>query len=475
MLLCDVYKLSHRAEYPDKTTLVYSNFTPRKSRVNGVNHMVFFGLQYVLKEYFKRRFDEYFFNVPLDEVRKDYRSMADSILGKDAIPIDHVEALWNLGYLPIVIKALPEGTSVPMGTPCLTIWNTHPDFFWLTNYLETLISCILWKPCTSATTANEFRKNFVKYARVSGGDESFIPFQGHDFSFRGMSGVEDACMSGAAHLLSFSGSDTIPAMPFLEQYYGADRNKELIMCSVAASEHSVFSAGGMEHEFDTFKRMINEVHPTGIVSIISDTWSLWDVVTDYLPRLKNDIMKRDGKTVIRPDSGTPNLILCGDRNGDSEPERKGLIRCLWEIFGGTVNEKGYKVLDSHIGAIYGDSINLDEQLKILDGLHMNGFASTNVVLGIGSYTYQYVTRDTYGTVCKATYCEVDGQPREIFKAPKTGGWKKSHRGLLRVNPDLTTYQQVSWAEEGGELTEVFRDGIITRESSLAEIRERVQQ
>lgn len=470
----DGYKADHRSQYPKGTNLVYSNFTPRVSRVKGVDKMVFFGLQYLLKEYFIERFQREFFFQPKGKVLKEYQDLMDCYLGPKAITVDHIGELWDYGKLPIVVKALPEGTAVPMGTPCMVLYNSDPRFFWLVNYLETLISSVLWKGSTSATTANEFRKNFAYYADASGGDMKMVPWQGHDFSFRGMSCTEDACLSGAAHLLSFTGTDTIPAILFLEKYYNANRHKELIGGSVPATEHSVMSAGGDDNEFLTYKRLINEVYPNGIVSVVSDTWDFWNVVTDFLPRLKDDIMRRNGKLVIRPDSGVPHKIICGDPDATSEPEKKGLVRCLWDIFGGT---KGFahRQLDPHIGFIYGDSINLEEQVRILSGLTRSGFSTTCGVLGIGSYTYQYVTRDTYGTVCKATYCEVDGQPREIFKAPKTGGWKKSHRGLLRVNPDLTTYQQVSWAEEGGELTEVFRDGIITREASLSEIRARIQR
>jgi nicotinamide phosphoribosyltransferase len=243
ILLKDGYKVGHKFQYPEGTTLVYSNLTPRNSRIKGVEEVVFFGLQYFIKEYLMRQFDENFFQQPKEKVMAQYRRRIDNYLGKDAIAYEHIEALHDLGYLPLEIKALPEGALVPMKIPVLTIRNTKPEFFWLTNMLETIMSAILWKPMTSATTAFQYLKTFRQFAAVTvGEDMSFVPWQGHDFSFRGMSGVEDAVMSSAAHLLSFTGTDTIPAIDFLEEYYNADCERELIGGSVAATEHSVASS-----------------------------------------------------------------------------------------------------------------------------------------------------------------------------------------------------------------------------------------
>ncbi|RYY64444.1 MAG: nicotinate phosphoribosyltransferase, partial [Chitinophagaceae bacterium] len=385
-------------------------------------------------------------------------------------------------YLPLEIKAIPEGTPVPMKVPVLTIRNTAPAFFWLTNMLETIMSDILWKPCTSASTAFEYLKTFTKYARETvGADDSFIAWQGHDFSFRGMSGVEDAVMSGAAHLLSFAGTDTIPAIDFLEEYYQADCEKELIGGSVAATEHSVMCMGTQDAEIDTFLRLIRDVYPAGIISIVSDTWDFWKVITEFLPELKEQILARNGKVVIRPDSGDPVKIIIGDEEAPKgSPAYKGAIECMWETFGGTITEKGFKLLDSHIGLIYGDSITTQRQTAILEGLKQKGFASYNVVLGIGSFTYEYVTRDSYGFAMKATYGEVNGIGRDIFKDPKTDdGTKKSAKGLMQVYKDeqgnLQLKDQCSWEEEGqGVLQTVFKDGKLLAEESLEQIRKRLK-
>lgn len=482
MNLIDGYKADHRRQYPEGTEFVYSNFTPRQSRVPGVDKVVFFGLQYFIKEYLIERWNEGFFKRPKDEVLKSYKRRMDNYLGPDAISCEHVAELHDLGYLPIKIKALPEGTLVPVGIPVLTIVNTIANFSWLTNYLETLMSNILWKPITSATTAFQYRKKFEEFAEKTGYDKLFIPWQGHDFSFRGMSGNEDALMSGAAHLLSFTGTDTIPAIDFLEMYYNADSDKELIGGSVPATEHSVMSMGEKESEINTFKRFITKLYPTGIVSIVSDTWDFWKVMTEYLPILKEDILARDGRLVIRPDSGDPVKIICGDNETApsflTEAQIKGAYELLWDTFGGTINDKGYKVLDPHVCLIYGDSITLERQDSILNLLEKKGFAFSNGVLGIGSFTYEYVTRDTFGFAMKATWGQVNGKAKDIFKNPKTDtGFKKSAKGLLSVYSDkgiLKLKDQCSKAEEDSGLLEVvFEDGKLYKDQSLMEIRTRL--
>lgn len=480
--LTDGYKVDHRNQYPKGTSLVYSNWTPRKSRIDGVDKVVFFGLQYFVKKYLIEDFNTNFFQKPKAEVVKKYRRRIENYLGPDAITYDHIEALHDLGYMPVRIKALPEGTLVPMRVPMFTIENTIPEFFWLTNFLETIMSCILWMPCTSATTAYEYRKILNHFAHETGGDMEFVQWQGHDFSFRGMAGLEAANMSGAGHLLSFTGTDTIPAIDFLEEYYNANSDKELVGGSVPATEHSVMCMGTQDGEINTFKRLIRETYPAGIVSIVSDTWDFWQVITSFMPELKEMILARNGKVVIRPDSGDPIKIICGDPNAaNGSPEYKGAIECLWEIFGGTTTSKGYKQLDSHIGLIYGDSITLERCKAICEGLKAKGFASTNVVLGIGSYTYQHVTRDIFGFAMKATYGEVNGEGRAIFKDPKTDdGTKKSAKGLIRVEgKDITVTgmkDMLTREEEAkGMLELTFENGKIIKDQSLSEIRNRIKE
>ena len=478
----DFYKADHRRQYPEGTTEVYSNFTARSSRLANVmrnnfdDKIVFFGLQYFMKHFLVDSWDKDFFSQSKSYILHNYKHRMDTSLGKDAIDIKHIAALHDLGYLPLKIKALPEGSRVPIGVPVLTVVNTHPDFFWLTNYIETIISAYLWKPITSATIALEYKKILQNYAKETGADESFIDYQAHDFSFRGMSSLQDAALSGAAHLTSFYGTDTIPAIDLLEYYYNASACREMIGCSVPATEHSVMCMGTQDGELETFKRLINDLYPAGVISIVSDTWDFWRVITEYVVALKDDILSRKGKVVIRPDSGNPVKIICGDRDSpEGTPEYKGAVQCLWEVFGGTKTKKGYKTLDQHIGLIYGDSITLQRAEEILLRLSAQGFASDNIVFGIGSYTYQYATRDNFGFAMKATSGIVNGERRDIFKNPKTDdGTKKSAKGLLRVESKDDTfvlYDQQSVEEEKKGILEVkFLDSEIVNQTSLAKIR-----
>jgi len=477
-LLTDFYKIGHPFQYPKGTTLVYSNLTPRKSRLDGVEEMTFFGLQYFIKEYLITYFNENFFEQPIEKLMKEYKRRVVTSLGGDLPTYEHIEKLHDLGYLPIEIKALPEGKSVKMKVPVLTIVNTLPEFFWLTNFVESIISAILWQPCTSATVAKEYRKILNGFAEKTGMPKEFVQWQGHDFSFRGMSSLESAVLSGMGHLLSFTGTDTIPAIDALEKYYNANSDEELIGGSVPATEHSVMCSGSKDGEIETFKRLITEVYPNGIVSIVSDTWDLWKVCTEYLTELKEIILARDGKVVIRPDSGDPVEIICGNPNGATENERKGVVELLWDVFGGTETEKGYKLLDSHIGAIYGDSITRQRATEICQRLMDKGFAS-QVVFGVGSFTYQYNTRDTFGIAMKATYIEIGDEAREIFKKPITDdGTKISATGLLCVvkeNDEYKLIDKCDWEKESqSELKTVFKDGKLVKEFTLAEIRTNVE-
>lgn len=480
LLLTDGYKVDHRRQYPNLTTLVYSNWTPRKSRVSGIDEVVFFGLQYFIKKYIIQDFNDNFFKKSKEEVVRKYARRINNYLGENQVGTAHIETLHDLGYIPMVFKALPEGVSVPVRVPMFTMYNTKAEFFWLTNYFETLLSAVIWLPCNSATIAKQYRKILDEYAANTSSIPEFVNWQGHDFSMRGMGGIEAAVTSASGHLLSFTGTDTIPAVDFLEEYYGANSDNELIGGSVAATEHSVMCMGTDTGEFETFKRLITEIYPKGIVSIVSDTWDLWKVLTDYLPRLKNEIIAREGKVVVRPDSGDPVDIICGNPDGKSEQERKGVIELLWDAFSGTVNSKGYKELLPKVGAIYGDSITIDRATQICERLKQKGFASTNIVLGIGSFTYQYNTRDTFGFAMKATYGEVNGEGREIFKDPITDdGTKKSAKGLLQITKDekgkYLLKDQCTWTEEQhGELKEIFRDGKLLVDDTLDKIRKRVK-
>lgn len=501
----DFYKLGHIRQYPENTTLVYSNLTPRSDRLfKGLpdfeHKIVFFGLQGFIQEVLQDQFNQNFFDLDEQDVIDKYHGLVSAALGPDNAGFDHIVALHRLGYLPIRIKALPEGARVSMKVPVFTVENTLPEFYWVTNFLETLLSSNLWKGSTNATIAYEYRRLLDRYADLTGSDKFMVNFQAHDFSARGMSGMEDAIRSGAGHLVSFMGTDTVGAIEYVQDYYTPEDASTLIGGSVPATEHSVMCMGGFEDEQETFRRLIEDIYPAGIVSIVSDTWDFWKVMTEFTVNLKDKILARDGKVVFRPDSGDPVKILTGYKEGEytivggqfyewdsircekgrqlTLAEVNGAVEVLWGIFDGTVTSTGHKLLDSHVGLIYGDSITLQRAEQILSRLAEKGFASGNVVFGVGSYTYQYNTRDTFGFAVKATYGEVDGVGRELFKDPKTdSGTKKSARGLLRVDlvdGEYVLKDQVSREEEqGGELRVVFEDGELYNYEGLDVIRKRL--
>ena len=488
LMAIDFYKADHRRQYPEGTEYVYSNFTPRSARLANVlegfdERVVFLGLQAYIKRILIEQWQREFFDKPKEDVLKKYKRRMDTSLGEDAISTEHIEALHDLGYLPIKIKALEEGSRVNIKVPVFTVVNTLPEFFWLTNYLETSISAEVWKPCTTATIAFEYKRLLKKFADDTGAPLDFLPIQAHDFSFRGMSGAEDAALAGLGHLASFMGTDTVAAIDYAEDYYKAS---ELVGVSVPATEHSVMCMGTKESEIDTFKRLINDLYPHGIVSIVSDTWDFWQVINEFARELKDDILnrKRDAlgfsKVVFRPDSGDPVKVICGDPDAKpGSPENKGAVECLWDIFGGSVTEKGYKLLSDRVGIIYGDSITLQRAEAILAQLKEKGFASTNVVFGVGSYTYQHVTRDTFGFAMKATWGQVKGEGRDIFKDPVTDkGEKKSAIGLLRVEQTDNGFQlfdkQTPEQEQQGIFQTVFQDGKLLKETTFEEIRKRLE-
>ena len=526
--LSDGYKLSHGKMYADGTTMVYSNLTPRSDRIHKKNATAFYdgklvwvGAQGAIRE-IHEAFEE-FFKSPKEKVVGRFARRMEGYLGGYEPAVKAISELHDLGYLPLKIKAIKEGSRVNFGIPVMTIRNTVPEFYWLTNYLETVISNLTWKVATNATIANEYRNIVEHYGDKTGTDTFTRSIQCHDFSMRGMSGPEDSARAGFGHLLSFIGTDTLPAMDYAEDYYDADG---LIAISVPATEHAVATSNILAIEQHVKSRntrqyiaderlysellfmrdLITRKFPTGIVSYVADSFDFWAVLTDILPTLKDVILAREashvapGKLVIRPDSGDPVKVICGYNKDEyktlvwdfgetyvcnetdvelTEAEVKGAIEVLWETFGGTITEKGYKMLDSHIGLIYGDSITTKRAEEILRRLADKGFASGNVVFGIGSYTYQCNTRDSFGFAVKATYTEVDGNAVAIFKDPKTDSKKKSAKGLLFVgyNTDgggnFFLQDNVSLEEEESQdnlLRTIFEDGKFFNTQTLSDVR-----
>ena len=471
LLMTDVYKLGHMEQYAPGCSKVYSYLTARSDKT--FSKTVFFGLRYYLEQYMSMKLEPWM-GEELLEVRK-------AILGFNSPEVEKkVRALCQLGYFPIEIKAVKEGTVMPVRNALMTITNTHPDFYWCVGFVESLI-LKLWYPITVASCCYKYRETVDEFFELTvSDDQQFLKdFSVHDFGYRGDASEEGAALSGVAFLVSFLGSDTVPAYPFAVRYYDADRSQP-IMLSVPASEHSVMCSFGREDELGAFRNMLC-LYPTGIVSIVSDTFDVYRVLTEFAAELKDQILSRPegSKVVFRPDSGNPEYIICGDPNAvEGSNEWKGAIRLLDEMFGSTVNEKGYKVLNPKVGLIYGDGMYLERYRRTLERLKDMGYAASNLVIGVGGILRNH-SRDTLGFAIKATYVEVDGAPREIEKDPVTDKAKKSHKGLLALKWDnenaYTTEDRVTpEQEEGGLLIPVFRDGHILVRPTLAQIRRRVR-
>ena len=492
--LADFYKIGHIKQYVPGTEEMYSNFTAR-----GMTHAsvlpdfdkktVWVGAQGKL-QILHDIWQQSFFSRPRQEVLARFQRRMDYALGPKAIDTKAMGALHDLGFLPLRVKALPEGSRVNLRVPLLTVRNTRADFAWCTNYVESQLSSEFWKTPTNATTAYEFRRMLQKFCDETGGIPQFIRWQGHDFSFRGMSGVYDGTSSAIAHLLCFNGTDSISALDYLEDYYMADASIEALGGSVPATEHSVVTLNGPEGEVDFAKRLMTELYPKGVVSNVGDSFDFWWMSTEGLRQLKPTIMSRQpdmfglNKYVIRPDSGDPVKIINGDPKADQgSPEQKGLLRCIAEVFDAESTQTGptstgHTLLDPHIGVIYGDAITLDRGHEMLKGMKDNGFCSSNMVFGVGSYTYQHVTRDTYAHAYKATNAVVNGESRAIYKDPKTdNGMKKSARGYLRVEKegeDFVLYDnQTPDQERRGALRDVYVDGKFPNQETWRTIRERL--
>lgn len=509
----DGYKIGHKRMLAEGTDFLYGTWIPRsiKHAPKSIEKIVSFGHQ-LTWTWINDEFQENFFNQPRNTASQFGQDMS-LYLG---LPFDanHFKELHALGYLPIRVKALPEGIETLPNIPHMTFVNTEKGFAWLTLYLETIVSSLAWKPATSATIALKYRRTALEWVeKTDPANLWLVDYMCHDFSARGLS-PWDMISSGLGHATSHRGSDTIICIPAARYFYG-EPDTEVCINSVNASEHSVsttkiFTVGEKQMLSDWLKEF-----PIGILSVVSDTFDLWKLITEYLPILKDEIMSRDGKMVIRPDSGNPVDIICGTQflapslswltknvagvayenwyymDGDVEmqhhatdgeykrtpkPSDIGVIELLWNIFGGTTNDKGYKVLDPHIGAIYGDSINPERQVEIYRRLEAKGFASTNIVLGVGSFTYQFNTRDTFGFAAKGSWFEANGIPYNIYKDPATDdGTKKSLKGLMRVYDDNGTIkvkEECSWNEENeGLLQVIFEDGKFSNLTSLTKIRE----
>lgn len=474
MLLIDFYKAVHAEMLPTNITKSVSYFTPRMSRVKRWDKVVMFGLQGFIKTYLIDYFNEEFFNKSFDEVIGEYKRIMDATLGENAYKIEKIEKLHNLGYLPIEIVALPEGTLVPMHVPMFGITNTHPDFAWLPQSLESLISAEMWHPMLAATVGYTYRQIVDKYYDLTCDDNIPRARALGAFDFRGEECLQSAEKAGAGWCLSFLNTATVPTIPYLEAMYNCDCTKEPVAFGSPSTEHSVmcsnYAVDGDENTL--LRKLLTEIYPNTSFSAVLDSYDYWNVIENILPQLRKEIMEHNGCMLMRGDSGDCVEVVT-----------KTVFK-LWDIFGGTVNSKGYKVLDPHVKAIYGDSITVQRCEDIYKILMENGFACSNVALGVGSFSFQCIeedgvlkpfTRDTFSSCIKATYCEIDGKPTPIFKNPKDGGFKKSQKGcciVYEIDHKISYADELSWNEAcvGNMLKTVFKDGVMVREQSISDIR-----
>jgi nicotinamide phosphoribosyltransferase len=463
LLLCtDTYKFGHLYQYPKGITKVYSYLQTRTNK-GRMSEVVFFGLQYYIKQYLQ---------APITKENVDeFVATVEHILGPGAVKREHYDKLVELGYLPLKIRAVPEGTIVPIKNVLMTVENTHPDFYWLVGFLESLLLKV-WNTCTVASNSYRIKKAVTQFAEETCDDSSHAKFQVHDFGYRGTSSEETAALSGAAHLTSFLGTDTVPAVSMIQKYY---KGEWPIGLSVPASEHSVMSSYTKENELAAFKNML-ELYPKGIVSIVSDTYDFWNVMINFTEELRLQIESRDGKVVFRPDSGNPPDIICGDLGAvEGSPERIGALEILWQKFGGTTNSKGYRVLNPKVGLIYGDGIYFDRMIEILSRMKEMKFATSNIVFGIGGLLLQNFNRDDLGFAIKATYVEVGEERRSIVKFPMTDKGKKSHSGKVALRKNISGFYTVDNLTDDSDsfLEDVFLDGKLVRETSFQEVRARI--
>ena len=477
MLLIDFYKAVHAEMLPEGITRSVSYFTPRMSRVNRWNRVVFFGLQAFIKTYLIDYFNEEFFKKPFDDVIGEYRRIMDAALGAGVYKIEKIEKLHNLGYLPIEIVALDEGTEVPMHVPMFGITNTHPDFAWLPQSLESLISAEMWHPMIAATVGKTYRDIVDRYYALTCDD--YLPRARAlgAFDFRGEECLQSAVKAGAGWCLSFLNTATVPTIPFLEQMYNCDCTKEPVAFGSPSTEHAVMCSNyAVDGDEETLlRRLLTEIYPNTSFSAVLDSYDYWNVIDNILPKLNKEILEHNGCMLMRGDSGDCVEVVY-----------KTVLK-LWEQFGGTVNSKGYKVLDPHVRAIYGDSVTVQRLERIYQLLEDAGLAACNVALGVGSFSFQCIeedgllkpfTRDTFSSCIKATYCEINGTPTPIFKNPKDGGFKKSQKGccvVFEIDNEIRYADGLTWEEAymGNMLKPVFKDGAMVREQSLAEIREKL--
>ena len=570
LLLIDFYKACHAEQYPAGMTKIYSPGTPRLSRLKDVEEVTYIGGQAFSKEYLIKAFNDCFFSLSEEEVINQYKRIMINTLTKDESRADKIRDLHRLGYLPIALYTVPEGMATAIGVPQSCFVNTHPDFAWLTNTLETLYSCYIWHIQIAAEVGKRYRKIVDKYVEQTCDPDVRAARMLGDFSMRGQHCDESAMKASAAWLCSFLNTATVPAIMWLEDYYNCNIENEEVGYGALSFEHSTVTSNyAIDGDEETnLKRALTEIYPNDNFSYLTDSYDHDNFLMNVVPNCKEEILAHNGTILFRGDSGDPVEIIAGkeiewerdryeiflendeeeiyeyfrdyaydndidglvtryfningifykvdfdplfikERGGYSdsnyyfldgydiaieevEPslELLGMVWWLDKTFGSTVNSKGYKVLNPHVKAIYGDSMTPSRVEEAYSRLAAQGYAINNVVFGVGSFSFMCLedatgrmnpyTRDTFGYAIKATYGEdANGNPVMIYKQPKALSWKKSPKGCIIVAPDGQSYTDGHTFEEAhGEGVEnllelVFKDGKMVKETSLAEVRDRM--
>lgn len=455
----DSYKFTHWKQYPKGTTKVYSYL---ESRGGKFDNTVFYGLQYILKKHFEGL-------VVTESDVESAKSIIDQHIGIGVFNYDgwmRVVKVHN-GRIPVRIKAVPEGTVVDVKNVLMTIENTDDELPWITNFCESILLQI-WYPITVSTLSREIKKNFIEYLIKTtsynrGEINNLISFMLNDFGYRGASSHESASIGGSAHLVNFLGSDNVSSINLILSYYNTNNMPAF---SIPASEHSTMTSWTEPLEVKAFENMLDQF-PTGLVACVSDSFDIIRACRDHWgTTLRDKILNRDGRLVIRPDSGDPIQTL------------KKIFNILWDKFGGTINGKGFKVIDPHVRVIQGDGVNYESIVDIMKMMVDEGFSIENIAFGMGGALLQKVDRDTQNFAIKCSSITINGVEIDVRKNPieinengdSVSSFKKSKSGRLKLVNGLTV--ESSSDEVGDELVDVFKDGVITKEWTFEEIKER---
>lgn len=455
----DSYKFTHWKQYPKGTTKVYSYL---ESRGGKFDNTVFYGLQYILKKHFEGL-------VVTESDVESAKSIIDQHIGIGVFNYDgwmRVVKVHN-GRIPVRIKAVPEGTVVDVKNVLMTIENTDDELPWITNFCESILLQI-WYPITVSTLSREIKKNFIEYLIKTtsynrGEINNLISFMLNDFGYRGASSHESASIGGSAHLVNFLGSDNVSSINLILSYYNTNNMPAF---SIPASEHSTMTSWTEPLEVKAFENMLDQF-PTGLVACVSDSFDIIRACRDHWgTTLRDKILNRDGRLVIRPDSGDPIQTL------------KKIFNILWDKFGGTINDKGFKVIDPHVRVIQGDGVNYESIVDIMKMMVDEGFSIENIAFGMGGALLQKVDRDTQNFAIKCSSITINGVEIDVRKNPieinengdSVSSFKKSKSGRLKLVNGLTV--ESSSDEVGDELVDVFKDGVITKEWTFEEIKER---